>query len=360
MDDRRWTIAVRSFVRCPWSGVRNWHEGSIVVRKLAGVFALCGVVVLAACAGPGPTVRPAVTPAATPANELPVARPPAPPASTARVPIEPATATAGLPLATPTAAPPSPTAIPPVVPTAVAGTPAPLLSGTLITQTAHLDLYRLGDGLAAATLLDLAPQLEAAIERVGARMGAQLLGRVALSFEPPQQGPCALRGLTRSHERIIRLYYAPDTPVQRVLPIVAHELAHQLQHDYYGWEAHRRSDVILLEGQATWASGDYALGANGRPVWASQAAQALAEGRLLPLTADLEADCRTATRNTAYTGWASFVEFLITTYGRERFDAVYRSGRGRDPGSADYAGVYGKDLAALDQEWRAWLATGGS
>jgi hypothetical protein len=27
----------------------------------------------------------------------------------------------------------------------------------------------------------------------------------------------------------------------------------------------------------------------------------------------------------------------------------------RAPGSADYAGVYGKSLADLEQEWLAWL-----
>jgi hypothetical protein len=225
-----------------------------------------------------------------------------------------------------------------------------------LTQTVHLDIYQAEGGLAITTLLELAPQFEAAITRVGGRLGAELDGRVAISFKPPQSGPCALRGITYSHERRIELYYAPETPGQRVLAIVAHELAHELQHDYYGWDAHQRSDTILLEGQATWASGDYALGDDGRPAWAGEAERALDEGRLLPLTTNLESDCRTATRNVAYTGWASFVDFLISAYGRERFDALYRSRRGRAPGSADYSGVYGKPLDALDQEWRKWLA----
>jgi hypothetical protein len=208
------------------------------------------------------------------------------------------------------------------------------------------------------TVLELAPDFEEAIERVGLRLRAQLSGRVAISFEPPQSGPCALRGLTRSHERMIQLYYGPDTSRQLILPIVAHELAHELQHDYYGWDAHRRSDTILLEGQATWASADYSRDADGRPTWASAAEQALAQGQLLPLATDLARDCRRTTRNAAYTGWASFVDFLIVTYGRERFDRLYRSEGGRAPGSADYAGVYGKALAVLDQEWRVWLAEG--
>jgi hypothetical protein len=257
----------------------------------------------------------------------------------------------------------SPTRIATVQPTALATTepigalaPAPILPGILVAQTAHLDLYRVEGGLLMTTVLELAPDFEEAIERVGLRLGAQLSGRVAISFEPPQTGPCAVRGLTRSHERTIQLFYGPDTSRQLILPIVTHELAHELQHDYYGWDAHRRSDTILLEGQATWASADYSRGADGRPTWASAAEQALAEGRLLPLATDLVRDCRRATRNAAYTGWASFVDFLIVTYGRDRFDALYRSGRGRDPGSADYAEVYGKTLAALDQEWRVWLA----
>jgi hypothetical protein len=241
-------------------------------------------------------------------------------------------------------------------PAATEANPAPLLSGELITRTAHLDLYRIAGGLPATALLDLAPQFEQAIDRVGARMAARLSGRVALSFEPPQRGSCALRGLTLSHQRTIHLYYAPDTPEARIRAVVAHELAHQLQHDYYGWPAHQRSDLILLEGQATWASGDYALDDQGQPGWASAAERALAAGTLLPLDVSLEADCRTTTRNSAYTGWASFVAFLMT-YGRERFDALYRSGKGHSPGSADYAGVYGKSLHELDQEWRGWLDT---
>jgi hypothetical protein len=230
-----------------------------------------------------------------------------------------------------------------------------VLAGELISSSAHLDLYRIEGGLAITTLLDLAPQFEQAIDRVGARMEARLSGRVALSFEPAQRGPCALRGLTLSHQRIIRLYYAPETPAQRVLAVVAHELAHELQHDYYGWPAHQQSDLILLEGQATWASGDYALDPQGQPSWQSEAEQALAEGNLLPLDVSLEADCRTTTRNSAYTGWASFVAFLIEN-GRERFDKLYRSGGGHRPGTADYSGTYGKTLHQLDQDWRLWLA----
>ena len=321
------------------------------------VIALVLLVLLASC--DTPTASKSEAQQATTYSDAPHALISASPLSTT-----PAIGRRSTPTATGTPIPrASPTLVATLKPTALAtsepiGTlaPAPILPGTLVTQTAHLDLYHVEGGLLVTTVLDLAPDFEDAIERVGLRLGAQLSGRVAISFEPPQTGPCALRGLTRSHERIIQLFYEPDTSRQVILPIVAHELAHELQHDYYGWDAHRRSDTILLEGQATWASADYSRGADGQPTWASAAEQALAQGQLLPLATDLERDCRRTTRNAAYTGWASFVDFLIVTYGRDRFDTLYRSGRGREPGTADYTEVYGKTLAALDHEWRVWLA----
>jgi hypothetical protein len=59
--------------------------------------------------------------------------------------------------------------------------------------------------------------------------------------------------------------------------------------------------------------------------------------------------------NTLYYQWGSFVEFLVEVYGRDRFDALYVSGGNQVPGAADYVGVYGKGLDALEQEWRAWV-----
>ena len=333
-----WALALRRRPRPSCTAL------SIVLVALASI---------ASCSAPAATAPTAVALTATflPSTPTFLSNQPSP-ASSAIPTLRPTpTATPHASATRQAASSPLPTAIP-----AAEGTPAPTLAATLITRTASLDIYRVEGGLTATTLLELAPQFEAAHGHVGARMGARLSGRVAISFEPPQIGPCALRGLTRSHERIIQLYYAPETPARLILPIVAHELAHELQHDYYGWEAHRRSDIILLEGQATWASGDYGRGGDGRPVWASEAEQALAEGTLLPLATDLERDCRRTTRNAAYTGWASFVDFLIAAYGRERFDTLYRSGRGHTPGSADYVGVYSKSLDELDQEWRKWLA----
>lgn len=250
------------------------------------------------------------------------------------------------PAPTPTAAPERPL---------LSGTPAPRLEGEPAMQTYSLDFYRLRGGMDAATIQAMALPVEQAIITGSHEIGAFLTGRVAIRFEPPQTGPCAIRGLTLSNERTIRLFYAPDTDPDRVLAILAHELFHQLQHDYYGETDHRKADIILLEGMAVWGSRAYFRAADGRPLYHHRVRQALLEGTLLPLTTSLEADCRTTTRNNIYNQWASFVEYLLLTYGRERLDAVYRDSTGRPAGSANYQGVYGKPLAQLEAEWLAWL-----
>ncbi|HEU5013373.1 MAG TPA: hypothetical protein VFT66_12700 [Roseiflexaceae bacterium] len=240
-------------------------------------------------------------------------------------------------------------------PPLLGGVPAPVLQGSLAMRTYSIDFYRLPDGMDAASIQKLAMPVEQALISDTARFGAWPAGRVSVRFEPAQTGPCAVRGLTFSQDRTIRLFYAPGSDQRRIIAIMAHELVHQLEQDYYGSAAHLKSDNILLEGMAVWGSSHHFLAADGTPQYQRNVQQALREGALLPLATDLEADCRTTTRNYIYDEWGSFVEFLLQRDGRERFDALYRSGTGRAAGSADYQGVYGKTLDELQTEWMTWL-----
>lgn len=314
---------------------------------------LCLPLLLAGCAGMPDTTARALAPASAAA------------AAGAAVPTRSATPRQQLVAAPiPTAAQ---TAVPTVVPTATAeptpsaepggrqGEPAPLLEGELLVQTYSIDFYYTEGALAPETIRAIAAPTELAIISGAARLGSDLAGRVAISFEPRQEGPCAIRGLTLSAERTIRLYYEPDANPERVVAILAHELFHQLQHDYYG-SPHLRSDVILLEGMAVWGSSPYFLDPDGHPSYQRRAKEALDAGELLPLTYSLEADCRTASRVNIYNEWASFTEYLLETYGREQLDAVYAESAGREAGSANYEGVYGKPLPTLEAEWISWLA----
>lgn len=252
----------------------------------------------------------------------------------------------------PTPRPATPTPVP-----YLGGEPAPRLPGELTMRTYSLDFYRTRGGLPPEVVRDLALAAEASIANGSAVIGGGLTGRVAISFEAPQSGPCAIRGLTLSNRRTIRLFYAPDSEPQRVVAILAHELFHQLQHDYYGERDHRKADVIFLEGMAVWGTAAYFQTEAGEPLYRQRVREALRAGQLLPLTTSLEADCRTTTRNNIYNQWASFIEYLTLSYGREKLDAAYRSSSGRPAGSADYRRVYGKPLAELEREWRAWVET---
>ncbi len=268
----------------------------------------------------------------------------------------PVTATAR---ALPPTAVPEPTATPtpepPAEPPLLEGAPAPVLRGEMVMRTYSVDFYYTRGGLNPETIRALGLPVEEAILSGSKMLGSWLEGRISISFEPPQTGPCAIRGLTLSNQRTIHMYYEPDADPNRVLAILAHEFVHQLQHDYYGVPDHLESDVILLEGMAVWGSSPYFLAPNGQPLYHVNSRQALAEGTLLSLTTDLVADCRTGTRVNIYDQWGSFVEYLLLTYGRDQFDQVYRDSRGRPAGSANYQGVYGKTLAQLEADWIEWL-----
>jgi hypothetical protein len=131
---------------------------------------------------------------------------------------------------------------------------------------------------------------------------------------------------------------------------MAHEFGHQLEYDHYG-PKHIDADQLLCEGLATWAAGTYWLG--GHPDFRSYVREQRAASGLSPLATGVGPE-DFAAMNRMYYQWASFVDFLIASYGRPQFDKLYVTGRSV-AGSADYAGIYGKDLSALEQEWQVWL-----
>jgi hypothetical protein len=161
---------------------------------------------------------------------------------------------------------------------------------------------------------------------------------------------CGLHGIAYTDVRDVQAFTCNDISRDRAVAIMAHEFVHQLEQDRYG-PPHLSSDLILAEGAATWGAGEYWLG--GKPDFRSYVRDQRANGLFYPLATDYNGLGITA-MNALYYQWASFVEYLIGAYGRDKFDAVYVTG-GSAPGAADYAGVYGKGLDALEREWKAWL-----
>jgi hypothetical protein len=193
--------------------------------------------------------------------------------------------------------------------------------------------------------------LERALAYVVARFGSAPNGLISayLGLEPT----CGLHGIAYTDLRTVQVFTCRDLPTSRAISIAAHEFVHQLCHDRYG-AAHLSADLVLMEGVATWGAGAYWLGE--APNFRAFVRPWLMQGQELPLGISYVGR-PISDMNKLYYQWASFVEFLIERDGRERFDALYISGTSA-PGSADYLGVYGRDFAALEAEWRAWVLGG--
>lgn len=260
---------------------------------------------------------------------------------------------AGLPvLELPETRPPTrPAMSPPVpAPTRIPGD-GPPMPGTLVVQTERLDLYVGKQTFSAEQVAALAPVLERLLSDGEARLGTTLQRRVSIAFYRAGLAPARdVRGIAYTEEGRAEIFYRPHEDVERAATVAAHELGHHLEVQRYGEEVQRRADTILHEGLATWIAGERWLTMCGGTSWKERAQQLQQAGIPLRL---LTAERSGA--NNAYELWASFVDFLVERYGWEQFDALYRSGRGRAPGSSDYEQVTGKSLDGLADEWREWI-----
>jgi hypothetical protein len=197
----------------------------------------------------------------------------------------------------------------------------------------------------------LATELEQALDYGIQRFGSGPSEPITVSVR--DDAACSLHGAAYTGQRRVEVVTCATLPRERAVSILAHEFIHQLAHDYYG-PPHLQADMILLEGLASWGAGDYWLG--GLPSFRAFVREHYEADQLLPLATSYSGRPMHE-MNQLYYQWASFVEFLLDTYGRDRFDALYTTGA-RQPGSANYQAIYGKDLDTLEQEWRAWLEDG--
>lgn len=194
----------------------------------------------------------------------------------------------------------------------------------------------------------LSAELQQALGYVTERFGSAAASRFTAMVV--NDDSCGLHGIAYTDIRQVQVFTCPGIERSRAVAIMAHEFVHQLEQDRYG-PAHLSSDLLLSEGTATWAAGKYWLG--GQPSFRTFVRQQRRAGTYYPLATDYNG-LGIGAMNALYYEWASFVEFLVGTYGRAQFDQVYSSG-GSAVGAANYEGVYGKPLAELEREWLAWI-----
>lgn len=227
---------------------------------------------------------------------------------------------------------------------------APIDGRPVVVVADQLALYTSDGAYTPEQVQALAGPLLEALSYVGTRTNMRLAAPVSIIFD--RRAQCGLDGAAYTEKRIIILYACPDMPARRTINILAHEFVHQLAHDHYG-AAHLQADIVLSEGLATWGAGKYWLGAE--PDFRSFVQHNYAAA-LLPLDSDYRAIGTIDAMNRLYYQWASLVDFMLVTHGRETFDKLYVSGRGMAPNTADYGGVLGTDLLGLQPAWQAWLS----
>ena len=102
----------------------------------------------------------------------------------------------------------------------------------------------------------------------------------------------------------------------------------------------------LVEGLAEAADFD---NPSGRSTLHEETAAMIALGQAPELGRALGSGFTFESGPRAYTMVGSFCRYLLDHFGADKLRALYRS-------AGDFAGVYGRDLPALEQDWRAYLA----
>ncbi|NTU82646.1 MAG: hypothetical protein HGA45_25295 [Chloroflexales bacterium] len=241
---------------------------------------------------------------------------------------------------------------PKVAPTSFLPGRGPELPGEFTYAGRRLDFYVGRGTYTSDEVADIAVKAEYALSYIQKRFDVGLSERVSVGVYAASQAPGrGTRGIAYTYgDTNVRIYYRPGEDKHDALVILSHELGHALQAQAYGKEAQSRADTILLEGLASWISGEYWLSLSGAPSFHARACELYQAGYSGNLATLAKRDL-----DVAYDMWAGFVDYLTGTYGWDKFNLLYQTGRGRAPGSADYSGVYGKSFQELADEYYATL-----
>lgn len=240
-----------------------------------------------------------------------------------------------------------------VAPTSFLPGRGPELPGQFVYGGRRLDFFVGRGTFTPDEVAEMAIKAEHALSYIQRRFAVTLSERVSVGVYAASQAPGrGTRGIAYTYGPTnVRIYYNSHEDKHSALVVLTHELAHALQAEAYGKDAQSRSDTVLLEGLASWITGEYWLSLSGAPSFQARARSLYHAG----YNGNLAAIGSRGDINAAYDMWAGFVDYLTSTYGWERFNHLYAHGRGRAPGSADYQGVYGKSFRELQDEWYATL-----
>ncbi len=261
-----------------------------------------------------------------------------------------------------------------------------------VLRTDHVKFYLAPGSVSRTRLVAYASAIESELVEITEKLGIDpsivFPGELIMTFVSPRServgpvelgpGQCPVRGLaiTGRVSGPSQAWVVADdeTPAEQVIAVSAHEIAHHV-----GWARFGGiGDSLLVEGFATWLAQESWLRWHGWDSLDEAVRGFRSAGTFIPFDdrderlGRVSDEACLARRDTLYTEYASFVGFLIDTYGMERFEelaetiatvAVTFSPGPTAPASAqalrppmpDYKAVYGRSLEELEQEWLRML-----
>lgn len=246
------------------------------------------------------------------------------------------------------------------------------LPGREVLSTEHFAFY-VQDNYRPVDVTRWATLAEDIYSEVSTDLGADSPEVIILSFHPPDDRPCPVRGsvfYADSGPRML-IYADEQTEESQILGVLAHELVHIIH--ITGFNRPLSGDPGLNEGLATWLTREYWTAWHQTQSLPRMIRDYLAEETYVPLAeADVfgvypqaqgitPTDCL-AQRDLLYSQWAGFVGYLVDTYGWELFVDLMATAASEVtdegeilPSPTDYEGIYGKTLETLEAEWLAQL-----
>lgn len=223
---------------------------------------------------------------------------------------------------------------------------------------------------------EIGPIAEEILEYVSRRLGAvydkSMSEPIDVLFRVPPDVACPPRGMAVSdppkelqETPIIHVFAGDETSHDQILGVLAHEVAHVLHARTL--EQGLSQDRALNEGFAHWLSADYVYAWYGTSSYDALVRGYVDADNYVPLqqyglyliypgsTVD-DGNCLQR-RDQLYSEWASFISFLIESYGIESFLELMNSPtRERSAEKVilyppDYQGVYGLTLNQLEVVW---------
>jgi hypothetical protein len=192
-------------------------------------------------------------------------------------------------------------------------------------------------------------------EYVSDRTGVHVSGLIPVTVQSTFPATCPPRG--RASDSSIEIFADASTSREQLLGVLGHELGHVLQFRELPGELWGP----LGQGYASWAAGRYWTDWQGYESFHAAVRDYIGRGVFLPLSSPDtgfevgeaggdSADCL-ARRDIVLNEWASLVEYLVESYGRDELYRRAADSSAPDVEGIDYIAILDRDFEQIEADW---------